>query len=508
MTLSTNIYAEVTTTFPAAVEGGPGITIQKVGGVYTIAFDPSGIPINGVSLDKLATSATDRLIGRDSAGIGDLESLTVGGGLEFTGAGGIQRSALTGDVTAAAGNAATLIGANAVTFAKLQDLASDRLVGRDSEGTGDGEEISVGGGLEFTGLAGIRRAALTGDVAAPAGSDVTTISAGAVSYAKLQDVSTTERILARKSAASGPVEEASVSEVLDFLGSTAQGDIVFRGAMGWVNLGPGTAGQFLRTNGASADPEWATPTASATFPRGHLAGLQLANNATDGEHDIDISVGECRSEDNLENLSLMAALTKRIDAQWAVGDGNGGLDVGSVTADTWYHVFLIKRTDSGVVDALYSTSATSPTLPASYTRKRRIGSVLADGSGNIIAFIQNGDDFSWMVPVTDVNTAVLGTAAYLYTVSTPGGLKTKARIYATFYQASGAQGLLTEPDQTDTAPSTAIYTFSTAGGADTGQGMFELWTDTSSRFRARSSADSTQFLVTTLGWTDRRGKDD
>src|SRR5688572_11410050 len=47
--------------------------------------------------------ATDRLLGRDTAGSGDIEELTVGGGVEFTGSGGIQTSAFTGDVTKTAG---------------------------------------------------------------------------------------------------------------------------------------------------------------------------------------------------------------------------------------------------------------------------------------------------------------------------------------------------------------------------------------------------------------------
>lgn len=72
---------------------------------------------------KLANMTTDRLKGRDTAGTGDPEDLTVNGGLEFTGSGGIQRSALTGDVTASAGSGATTIAANAVTTTKIIDDA-------------------------------------------------------------------------------------------------------------------------------------------------------------------------------------------------------------------------------------------------------------------------------------------------------------------------------------------------------------------------------------------------
>ena len=44
---------------------------------------------------------------------------------------------------------------------------------------------------------------------------------------------------------------------------TTQGDILYRDASGLQRLGAGTSGQFLKTNGASANPAWATVQASA-----------------------------------------------------------------------------------------------------------------------------------------------------------------------------------------------------------------------------------------------------
>lgn len=70
-------------------------------------------------------SATDRLLGRDTASAGDIEELTVGGGLEFTGSGGIQRSALTGNVTATAGSGSTTIANNVITNAMMTDDSVD-----------------------------------------------------------------------------------------------------------------------------------------------------------------------------------------------------------------------------------------------------------------------------------------------------------------------------------------------------------------------------------------------
>lgn len=44
----------------------------------------------------------------------------------------------------------------------------------------------------------------------------------------------------------------------------AQGDILYRNATEWVNLGAGTSGDVLTTNGAGANPSWNTPTYEAT----------------------------------------------------------------------------------------------------------------------------------------------------------------------------------------------------------------------------------------------------
>jgi hypothetical protein len=107
---------------------------------------------DAVTFAKMQNIATDRLIGRDTAGTGDPEALTVGGGVEFTSSGGIQRSALTGDVTASAGSGSTTIANDAVTYAKMQNVsAASKLIGRGDGGSGDPQEITLGSGLTMTG---------------------------------------------------------------------------------------------------------------------------------------------------------------------------------------------------------------------------------------------------------------------------------------------------------------------------------------------------------------------
>lgn len=44
--------------------------------------------------------------------------------------------------------------------------------------------------------------------------------------------------------------------VINFTGQT-RGDLIYRGASAWQRLPAGTSGQFLKTNGSTADPSWA-----------------------------------------------------------------------------------------------------------------------------------------------------------------------------------------------------------------------------------------------------------
>lgn len=214
-----------TLTISAATVGGATLADGDYGDV-TASSSGSVITIdNGVvTLAKMANLNTDTIIGRDTAGTGVPEALTLTGGLEFTGAGGIQTSAFTGDVTKSAGGTSLSIAAGAVTYAKFQNIATDSLVGRDTAGSGAPEAITLNATLEFTGTSAIQRAALTGDVTAGAGSNTTTIAAGAVTLAKMANLAQ-DQVIGRVSASTGVPETFTVTApartVLDDLSTDA-----------------------------------------------------------------------------------------------------------------------------------------------------------------------------------------------------------------------------------------------------------------------------------------------
>jgi len=165
----------------------------------------------------------------------------------------------------------------------------------------------------------------------------------------------------------------------------------------------------------------ATGVLSGNEHRNLINGLILSNDAGDTAHDVAIAVGFARDDTNAVGMDNTAILTKQIDAAWAVGDDAGGMDTGSVGANADNAVWLIKRSDTGVVDALFSLSFTAPTMPANYTHKRLIGMVHTDGSNNVTAFTQVGDYFRYTGDViADVNdSTITSNTPEVGTISVP-----------------------------------------------------------------------------------------
>ncbi len=186
---------------------------------------------------------------------------------------------------------------------------------------------------------------------------------------------------------------------------------------------------------------------ASKLPPGYISTGTIANNTGDANNDIDFQARKCRDSTDAIDI-VVAALTKRLDANWAVGTNQGGLDTGSKANSTWYHCYAIMRSDTGVTDFIFSASATSPTMPANYDyyAKLKGQSIKTDGSGNIVPFLDDGDTITWIGEVLDLNggTATTGT---LVTLSVPPGAKVEAIIDALSTTPAGGGALrVYDPD--------------------------------------------------------------
>ena len=129
------------------IGAGTGITVNANDIAITAGgVDTTQLADESVTLAKMAHMATDSLLGRDTAGTGDVEVLspaTVRTILNVAdGANNYTHPNHTGDVTST-GDGATVIANNAVTLAKMADMATDSFLGRDTAGTGDPEVLSA-----------------------------------------------------------------------------------------------------------------------------------------------------------------------------------------------------------------------------------------------------------------------------------------------------------------------------------------------------------------------------
>jgi len=235
-------------------------------------------------------------------------------------------------------------------------------------------------------------------------------------------------------------------------------------------------------------------------------GLTLSTAGNSGS--FTAQAGEAADSTGSDLMVLPSATTKN-NAAWSLGSGQGGLDAGSFTVSTWYHVYLIKRPDTGVVDICYSTNSTAPTfggnVPAAYTLYRRIGSLFAAGAGIAwTKFFQIGSIFYWDPYFQNVNAGTIGTTAVAQGVSTPPGIRTRATLLVTIVSSTAGDVMLVSP--MDIAAQALGGGLANVGAVQaSGQAAFtqiDVITNTSQQVRMVAFFASTTYYVWTAGWDD------
>jgi hypothetical protein len=186
---------------------------------------------------------------------------------------------------------------------------------------------------------------------------------------------------------------------------------------------------------------------------------------TDAVNDVNINTGGAADSTSAYWMSPGTAMGKQTDVAWAVGGTvgapAGGLDTGAV-GNNGYYIWLIARSDTGAIDALFSLSSTAPTMPANYDYKRLIGYVLRVG-GTLVAWHTyetegGGIKLNWDVPTLDINLAnTLTTTRRTDAVKVPLTFTTVAHLNVALSDVGSLfQAWIYCPDQTDAAPSTSV----------------------------------------------------
>tara|TARA_R110000823_G_scaffold219154_1_gene348155 strand:- start:149 stop:1654 length:1506 start_codon:yes stop_codon:yes gene_type:complete len=224
---------------------------------------------------------------------------------------------------------------------------------------------------------------------------------------------------------------------------TTRGDLVLGSSSGVAERLPiGAANKVLVSDGT--DVSWGVPSVATTSSVGssYLPDQITISNGTDADHDIDFTAGNFNFDDG-SGQAVATALTKKLDAAWVAGNDQGGLDTGSIAADTTYYLFAIYNPTSTISDYLFSTSSSSPTMPSGYTKKKRIASLLTDGSSNIrngsYTFNSDGScDFFYTQPINDVSLSNPSTGTNSYDITVP--LVDKIGVYGLASANTGTTG--------------------------------------------------------------------
>lgn len=334
-------------TIPAAKIAGSTIGVGSVdtAELADLAVTTAKINTDAVTFAKIQNISTDVLLGRASAGTGDVEEIVC------TSAG----RALLDDVSAAAQR--TTLG--------LGTLATqDGTFSGTSSGTNTGDQtITLTGDVTGSGTGTFAASLSSGSV------DTTELVDGAVTYAKIQDTSNTNIILGRASIGAGTLEEitctAAGRALLDDADPAAQritlglGDLATSTGT-WVNgssfsgtsSGTNTGDQTITLTGDVTGS--GTGSFATSIANGSVTETKISNNAVtyaklQSSTSGNVLLGRAVSAGTIEEITCTAAGRALLDdADAAAQRTTLGLSSLATATGTWVNGSSFSGTSSGI----------------------------------------------------------------------------------------------------------------------------------------------------------------
>jgi len=228
-----------------------------------------------------------------------------------------------------------------------------------------------------------------------------------------------------------------------------------------------------------------------------LKDLEIESNSSNPTYQVDINSGIVSSEDGTVVVEVTSPITVDITAS-----GVNGLDTGSEAVSTWYYLYIIYNLTSDTVAGLFSTSASSPTMPSGYTKKRLVSAIYNQSGGDFLTFRQDDNEFYLL----GYQSILSGGSATSWTAVTMGNYvpsnicrTVKLSLVSTWGGADGGSKAAYLGWKTGTIWMSSRYRYSSGGDLYRNSHTFDLPLDTKSPptlwYYQSSSVSSLALLV-------------
>lgn len=189
--------------------------------------------------------------------------------------------------------------------------------------------------------------------------------------------------------------------------------------------------------------------------------------------------------------------------------GANGLDTGSLANNTWYYIYII-HTGSAAA-GLISTSATTPTMPAGYIFKYRVGAIKTGGAATFHRITQRGNEAQYTVTAGSVTSTIPIMVSGVNTANVPTAIDITPFVPATAVKIKGSLIVDRNAGVGVVAPNNAYAaTIFTNPPPVTNfinvdrevAQMYDFVIESSLTTGVYYSSDNVNVLVTCLGWKD------
>jgi len=166
-------------------------------------------------------------------------------------------------------------------------------------------------------------------------------------------------------------------------------------------------------------------------------------------------------------------MTKRLDATWSAGSGNGGLFNGTAVPkanSTWYFLFAIYNPTTNTVDFGFDTSIIAANRPVAYTKYSLIHACKTDSSGNILPGTYFKDGWFWYTTSQTEYSSSSVASANVSLAFYPSGINGFAHMItsSTMSGTTGVRNIAVGSSSTNISISSGVTFGDTYGSNDAG----------------------------------------